>query len=287
MNPSRRRFLRAILAGTSAVTVAGLGGLTWVTLLEPNWPAVEQVTVGLARLPARLDGLRVVQLSDLHISPYTQQSDIDRAVSLALRQKPDLIVLTGDFVWHDAGLARQLVDPLRRLRAPLGVFAVYGNHDHWAGIRQVAAALDMADITLLENQAIALVSGQERLWLAGIGDVWEEQHDLALALQPVPEEQCTLLLAHEPDVADQVAAFAVDLQLSGHSHGGQVRLPLVGPPVLPYLGRKYPQGLYRIGSLQLYTNRGIGVIAPPIRFNCRPEVTVVTLRRTKEEEEHG
>ncbi|MCS6845266.1 MAG: metallophosphoesterase [Caldilineales bacterium] len=274
MSMSRRAFLRLLGAGVGAAAF----GAGWARLIEPNWPTVEHVQIALPRLPAALDGLRVVQLSDFHISQYTTQGDVARSVAMALQQQPDLILLTGDFVWRQSTeLAPQLVEPLSALRAPLGVYAVLGNHDHWEGAEIVARLLAQAGIALLTNEAVRLATDAP-LWVVGLDDVWERKHDLRRALADVPEGDCKLLMVHEPDFADRVAAFPVDLQLSGHSHGGQISVPLLGPPVLPYLGQKYPAGLYRVGRLTVYTNRGIGVIYPPVRFNCRPEVTLFTLR---------
>jgi uncharacterized protein len=274
----RRSFLRVAAAGVAAGAGAAALGAGWATLIEPNWPVVERVNVTLPRLPARLDGLRVAQLSDLHISQYTTAGDIGRAAALAMRQSPDLLVLTGDFIWREVWeYADDLVEPLRTLRAPLGVYAVLGNHDHWEGATLAARVLGEAGVTLLVNQALRLDT-EAPLWLAGLDDVWERKHDIRAALAGTPDDECKLLLVHEPDFADRAASFPVDLQLSGHSHGGQINLPRYGRPVLPYLGQKYPAGLYQVGDLALYTNRGIGVISPPVRLNCPPEVTLLTLR---------
>lgn len=273
----RRNFLKLAAAGAAAGLGAAALGAGWATLIEPNWPAVEQIGVTLPRLPARLEGLRVAQLSDLHISSYTTAGDIERAAALAMRQSPDVIVLTGDFIWREVWqYAEELVEPLRTLRAPLGVYAVLGNHDHWEDAALATRVLAEAGVTLLLNQAVRLETDAP-LWLAGLDDVWERKHDMAAALAGAPDDECKLLLVHEPDYADEAARYPVDLQLSGHSHGGQINLPGYGRPVLPYLGRKYPAGLYQVGPLALYTNRGIGVIAPPVRFNCPPEVTLLTL----------
>lgn len=274
---NRRDFLKLTAAGAAVGVGAAALGAGWATLIEPNWPVVEQISVTLPRLPARLEGLRVAQLSDLHISSYTTAGDIERAAALAMRQSPDVIMLTGDFIWREVWqYAEELVEPLRTLRAPLGVYAVLGNHDHWEDAALATRVLAEAGVTLLVNQAVRLETDAP-LWLAGLDDVWERKHDMAAALAGAPDDECKLLLVHEPDYADEAARYPVDLQLSGHSHGGQINLPGYGRPVLPYLGRKYPAGLYQVGPLALYTNRGIGVIAPPVRFNCPPEVTLLTL----------
>lgn len=274
----RRSFLRLAAAGAGATAGAAALGAGWTTLVEPNWPVVERVSVTLPRLPAALDGLRVAQLSDLHISQYTTAGDIGRAAALAMRQSPDVIVLTGDFIWREVTKhAERLVEPLRSLHAPLGVYAVLGNHDHWEGAALTAGVLAQTGVELLVNQTLRLDAGAP-LWLVGLDDVWERKHNLRAALAGTPDDECKLLLVHEPDFADRAANFPVDLQLSGHSHGGQVNLPRFGRPVLPYLGQKYPAGLYQVGNLALYTNRGIGVISPPVRLNCPPEVTLLTLR---------
>ncbi len=273
----RRDFLKLAAASAAAGVGAAALGAGWATLGEPNWPVVERVSVTLPRLPATLDGLRVAQLSDLHISQYTTAGDIDRAAALAMRQSPDVIVLTGDFIWREVWqYAEELVEPLRTLYAPLGVYAVLGNHDHWEGAALAARVLGEAGVTLLVNQALRLDTDAP-LWLAGLDDVWESKHDMRAALDGAPDGDCKLLLVHEPDYADSAAGYPVDLQLSGHSHGGQINLPHYGRPVLPYLGQRYPAGLYQIGDLALYTNRGIGVISPPVRLNCPPEVTLLTL----------
>jgi predicted MPP superfamily phosphohydrolase len=155
--------------------------------------------------------------------------------------------------------------------------ATLGNHDHWNDATIVAGALLDRGIRVLRNESFAIERGHERLWISGVDDVLEKQDDLAKTLAAVPETEATVLLAHEPDFADYVAGFPVDLQLSGHSHGGQVRIPGIGPIVLPALARKYHTGLNRVGRLQVYTSRGLGVINPPVRLNCPPEITLLTL----------
>ncbi len=297
---TRRYFLRLMLGSTAATGLSALGGLGYATLVEPHWLALERVDVPIPGLPADLDGFTIAQLSDLHRGPWITQEDITQAVELALRQEANLVVLTGDYVSRSADYASSCAEALSPLmtssrESPLrfggargktpplvggagggNVLACLGNHDHWTDADTVAGALADAGLTVLRNAAQEVADG---LWVAAVDDVWEQHADLDEALEEVPSGATIVLLAHEPDYADEVTTDGrVSLQLSGHSHGGQVRLPLVGPLSLPYLARKYYAGLYQVSSTWLYVNRGVGLITPAVRFNCRPEVTLLTLR---------
>jgi predicted MPP superfamily phosphohydrolase len=277
---SRRAFLRsALAAGLAAAT--GTCGVAYTLALEPAWLAIERVRIRIPGLPPALDGLRVAQLSDLHWGPYTGQKEVQAAVNAAGSLAHHLVVLTGDFVLGSAEYAGPCTHELTALSAPLGVYAVPGNHDYWTDIREVADRLDAAGIPLLCNASLRLEVSGTPLWLTGVDDVWERHDDLETALSGVPRDEPVLLLVHEPDFAEVSArsSHLILLQLSGHSHGGQVNIPFLGPPMLPHLAEIYPAGLQKVpgSKLQVYTNRGIGVIAPPIRLNCRPEVTLLTL----------
>jgi predicted MPP superfamily phosphohydrolase len=272
---------RVLLGGGLAIggsAAAGAAALAYARLVEPRRLSVEQVALPLAGLPAPLAGLRVVQLSDIHLGPLVPPESLKAAVDVALDLRPDLIALTGDFVTRtDGGEFLTLAAELSRLRAPLGVFAVLGNHDVWTGAERVTRVLESAGVRLLRNASAAVERNGARLVIAGVDDVTEERDDLARALAGMPDDEAVLLLAHEPDFADEAARDPrVRAQLSGHSHGGQVKLPGL-PRVLPPLAEKYPEGLYRVGGLHLYTTRGIGVIGPGVRFNCPPEVTLLEL----------
>jgi predicted MPP superfamily phosphohydrolase len=285
------RFTRRKLLQTSAAVVVG-GGLAIsanATMFEPNDPKVVRIEISLDRLPGDWDGLRIVQLSDFHYDQHFSVVPIRKAVAIARGLEPDLVVLTGDFVTvpvfggdlgrkRSAGAIEPCASLLRPLRARLGTWASLGNHDVGSAPKRIIAALQARGIPVLRNASAPLEEKGSRLWLAGLDDVLEGKPDLALALQGVPPGEPVILLAHEPDFATRVARFPVDLQLSGHSHGGQVRFPLIGAPVLPKLGRKFPWGLHQISKLKLYTNIGIGTIRVPVRFNCPPEVTLITLR---------
>lgn len=277
---TRRTFLRRTLAAGLGLGLAGAACGSYARLLEPRWFDVEEVTIPLPRLPRTLDGLTIAHLSDLHLGPYLGAAELAHAVEMVQRLSPQLVVISGDFVSRGSEWQREeMLAPLAALQAVSGVFAVLGNHDHWTDPAWVAATVQRLGVTVLSNSAHRLSDSEHGLWLIGVDDIWVGAEDLERALVGVPESSCRLLLAHEPDFADKAARWGIDLQLSGHSHGGQVRLPLLGAPLLPLWGRKYPIGLQRAGDTWVYTNRGLGVIEPPVRFNCRPEVTLLTLKR--------
>jgi predicted MPP superfamily phosphohydrolase len=280
---TRRTFIRL----TAATGVAALG--LDATALEPNRPRVVRKDIALRRWPERLEGFTIALLSDFHFDPYFSVHPIEASISIVNRLAPDLIVLTGDFVSipqfegneeKGASAAEPCADLLRQMHARHGLWAVMGNHDYYTNPWRITSALQARGINVLANRSVPLEQDGTRFWLAGVNDVVSGTADLDSTLHSVPENEATILLAHEPDYADEVARYRVDLQLSGHSHGGQVRLPLVPPLFLPKLGKKYVWGLYRIGPLTLYTNAGIGTVVLPIRFNCPPEITLLTLRRS-------
>jgi uncharacterized protein len=277
--PPRRRFTRRRILGVLGAAGACLGG--YAGLVESQWLEVVELEVFPPRLPAAFDGFRIAQVSDLHFRPMTLWGHVRRVVDAILSRRPDAVALTGDFVSTVGhGIPERIVAELGRLTAPSGVWAVLGNWDHYEGDRIVEQALTEAGVRVLRNGHVAVERSGQRLSVAGVDDVLLARHDLVGALEGIERDTCVVLLAHEPDFADTAAIDPrVSLQLSGHSHGGQVCLPFVGPILLPPLGRKYPAGLYQIRDLWLYTNRGVGTMGPPFRFCCRPEVTLLTLRR--------
>lgn len=282
---TRRLFLRRSALGVAGFAAAGLSLEGFGH--EPRHPVAERVEVRLARLPEAFDGFRIAQLTDIHFGPYMDQDLLGKAMRLAQEFQPDVVTLTGDFVSHPFGKrsgpegarhAEPCADVFARWKG-VPILAVLGNHDHWNNAKIVAGSLADRGIRVLMNQAEAMERNGQRLWIAGIDDLLDGAPDLRKAVAGIPDHETTVLLAHEPDFADHAASFPVDLQLSGHSHGGQVRIPGIGPIILPTMARKYHTGLNRVGRLQVYTSRGIGVIDPPVRLNCLPEVTLITLRK--------
>jgi predicted MPP superfamily phosphohydrolase len=279
-NITRRQFIfRAAAAG--AVAIAGDS-----VLLEPNRPHIVRRDFSLARWPERLNGFTIALLSDFHYDPFFSVHPLHAAIPLVSGLRPDLIVLTGDFVSvpeiGDDAKAASAAEPcaqvLRQMRAPHGLWAILGNHDCETDPEQVTRALRAAGIHVLNNKSEAIEHDGARFWLGGVDDVISGAPDLAETVRSVPASEAVILLAHEPDFADEASKFAIDLQLSGHSHGGQIRIPLIPPLYLPELAKKYVMGTYQVGPLPLYTNAGLGTIGLPVRLNCPPEITLITLR---------
>lgn len=284
---TRRKFL---LGGAAAAGASVLAGDALI--LEPNHPQLVRVEVPLRRLPADLDGFTIAQLSDFHYDDYLAKIPIQAAVEIVNRVQPDLVVLNGDFVtvsyWADylhdrkqsARMAVPCAEMLAQLRSRHGSLAVLGNHDVDADAGMVTEALAGHGVTVLRNHASMIEQNGQRLWFCGLDSLGGRPR-IDSALQEVAKDEPVILLVHEPDFADRASKYPVDLQLSGHSHGGQVWLPGIGAPWLPPHARKYPRGFYQVGPLPLYTNIGIGTIRFPVRFNCTPEVTLFTLRSGK------
>ena len=227
-------------------------------------------------LPKELDGFRIAQLSDLHRSLIVPDSLIRRAVDLANTSRADVAVLTGDFVSRNADNAEPCARMLSRLRTRGGSFAILGNHDHWTDARTVAAALRRHGITVLDNKSVEVVPG---LYLVGIDDQWAGRPDVPAAFAGVGSNACYVMLSHTPLAVDLFTGKR-GLLITGHTHGGQVQIPLVNRKRLPGLrGWRYIQGWYREGDILMYVNRGIGTVNPAVRFRCRPEVTVYVLHR--------
>ncbi len=275
----RRRPLRL---GCLALLALFFGLLLYARYVEPYWLRVYDQPVTITSLPPAYDGLRIVQLSDLHLGPWISLPYLNRALALANSLSPDLIVLTGDYVRKDPRYITPVYHALAQLHAPVGVYGVLGNHDQWEDETLVRTRQEMAQAGIVEltNTGVALDRNGQRLGLAGVADLWTGQPDPEQALASVPPGVPVILLSHNPDVVEQVRDPRVALMLSGHTHGGQVNLPLLGTPVVPSRhGSKYAAGLVRVGPTQLYINRGIGMAVLPFRLRCRPEITLLTLHR--------
>lgn len=280
--PTTRRQFLLTAAAAGALAIAGDA-----VLLEPNRPHVIRQHFVLERWPERLDGFTIALLSDFHFDPYFSIHPLTAAIPIVNALRPDLIVLTGDFVsvplvGNDrkaAFAAEPCARLLSQMTAPHGLWAVLGNHDDGTDPQHVTRALQAEGIQVLANQSTALERDGARIWLAGVNDVLSHTADLSKTLRRVPAGEPVVLLAHEPDFADEASRFPIDLQLSGHSHGGQIRLPLLPPLYLPKMAKKYVLGGYQVGPLALYTTCGLGTVGVPMRLNCPPEITLLSLQK--------
>lgn len=246
-------------------------------LTEPFRLTVEHHQIYLRRLPRELDGFRIVQLSDLHHSPFTSREQLERAIETANSLKPDIVALTGDYVSKERQYAAPCAELLGALSPRHGVYAVLGNHDHWTDAALITDLFRAEGITVLVNQGMRFEKNGAAFWLAGVDDTMVGLEDLPLALAGSSEQEFKLLLAHNPIILRKAARAGVDLVLSGHTHGGQVSLRsernASGRP-----RRRLLKGLARRGETQIYVTRGLGTVVLPVRFGCPPEVSLLELR---------
>lgn len=267
--PRRAAPLRAI--------AAGLAQLARSAFAEPYQLAVEQHAIGLKRLPRELDGFRIVQLSDIHHSPFTGREQVERAVEVANSLQPDVIALTGDYVSHEREYVQPCAEMLGKLKARRGVYAVLGNHDNWVDAELVTDLFSLAGIKVLNNEGMRFEDKGASFWLAGVNDTMVGLEDLPLALAGSAADEMKLLLAHNPVILRRAARAGVDLVLSGHTHGGQVTLRSERS-ASGRVRRRILRGLGRRGETQIYVTRGLGTVVLPVRYGSLPEVSALTLR---------
>ena len=255
----------------------------WAFWLEPRSLHNAEHVLHIPRWPQYCNGLRIAVLADLHTgSPYNGLAKLNQIVDLTLRAQPDLILLPGDYVVQEV-LGGRFVEPedmtpvLARLQAPLGVFAVLGNHDWWLDGPRVRRALENAGIAVLEDASTFITHGDCRFWLAGISDYWEGPHNIEAALANIPTSAPVLAFTHNPDIFPELPA-RVTLTIAGHTHGGQVYLPGLGRLIVPSrYGERYAIGHIQEAGRQLFVSPGIGTSILPVRFLVPPEVSMLTV----------
>ncbi|MEN2467426.1 metallophosphoesterase [Ornithinibacillus sp. FSL M8-0202] len=280
---NRRSFIKKLLAGSLAFFGISGGTYYYARNIEPALLTLHRETIQSKKIPSSFDGFKIIQFSDTHIGFHYTLDQFQELVKKINALEPDLIVFTGDLVdkpdqynWNP-----RLTKLLGSLHAPKGKFWIYGNHDHGGyGTEIVKEVMGQADFQLLKNSHHTIEQQVDRILIAGIDDVMLGQPNLSKTLENTNPDLFTILLAHEPDFADKSMEFPVDVQLSGHSHGGQVRLPFVGHLYTPLYAEKYVEGKYTFESsnLDLYVSRGIGTTRLPYRFLCKPEITLFTLK---------
>ena len=274
---SRRQFLR----GALAVPLVGVSAASaYATLIEPYNYLVSQTDVYLKNLPERFENYRITQLTDVHHSRILGIEEVRRVVQLAQRTKPDIFVLTGDYSTSYRRYIEPCAEALGGLSAPDGVWAVLGNHDHYTDPELTTWALERQHITVLKNQNTNLKRGPDTLQLSGIDDWTWNATDWTKAFAGLNKAVPTILLSHQPNVLEFDQTQNMSLILSGHTHGGQIKIPWLGTPAkLATKDLRFAQGLFRHNDVQLYVSSGTGVIGLPIRFGVRPEIAVLRLKR--------
>lgn len=277
---TRRRFVATSLAASAALAL-------YSNEISRHEIEVTHPTFYLPRLPPAFDGFRIAQISDIHLAEYTEDFFLRRVIARVNALAPDMVLLTGDYISRgplsiemSMLASSRCAQLLSTLTCPLR-YAILGNHDAFLGPRVVREHMENYGIPVLVNRFLPVERGGQHIILAGVDTASEGRPNLTLAVPEKPDAP-VILMAHEPDFADRVANHGrganVTLILSGHSHGGQVRLPGLRPLALPPLGRLYPEGHYLVGASQLYVNRGIGTVGLPFRLNCPPEITLATLK---------
>ena len=275
---TRRQFLNGLAA---APLVAISATAAYARLVEPYNYLVSETDIFIRNLPARFEGFRITQLTDIHHSRILGLSEVRRVVTLAQQTKPDVFVLTGDYTTSYRRFIEPCAEALSALSAPEGVWAVLGNHDHYTDPELTRRALERNHISVLGNANTTFSRASDIIQLSGIDDWSWAGADWPRAFSGLRKNIPTILLSHQPRVLDFDEAQNASLILSGHTHGGQINLPWLGPPArFATKDLRYARGLFRRGDTQLYVSSGTGVIGLPVRFGVRPEIAVLRLRHT-------
>ncbi|MHC4307761.1 MAG: metallophosphoesterase [Planctomycetota bacterium] len=279
---SRRKFLKlSLLSGVGAIIA------TYPFCIERYIFQVNTYRIPVPNLPSNFNGFTIAQLSDLHYGFLMPLMVVEQIIHKINTLQKDVIVCTGDYI-HERNETTQIDTvwpPLMKLNANGGVYSVLGNHDHWGNTDRSLYWLEKSGQNI-RHKAVPIIKGEERIWIGGAGDYLEDDLGIDTAFQHVPDRECKILLSHNPDSADTNFETRIDLMISGHTHGGQVNIPFVGPLILPVKNKSYSNGFVRTGRTNLYISKGLGWAIIPIRFNCLPEISVLKLVRDRREKEH-
>lgn len=275
MHPS----LRIITIIVAMLAIVGGAVAWWSRFIHPFRTQVTHVIMPVPRRHAHLNGITIAFVADTHIGPHFRTDDLQPTIEALRKASPDILVLGGDYVSESPRFIEPSVSALEDMvaTAKIGTWAILGNHDIANTRERVQHALARAGIPTLVNESVEIPTEQGSMWLTGIDDAILGSPDLQAAFRGVPADGATIALWHEPDHAEQVVPYDPVFMLSGHTHGGQVVLPAVGPIAAPRLGERYVCGRYDVDGMPLYVTSGVGMYRPPIRFNCPPEIVLITL----------
>ncbi|GGE67430.1 metallophosphoesterase [Priestia taiwanensis] len=285
---SRRIFLKRSIQFSLFSLASSLFGYAYARKIEPILLDIVEHDILSTYLPPTFNGVKILQFSDTHLSDYYTLHQLDKLVETINEQKPDIVIFSGDLIdnFQTYKEADDVAPILKKIHAPLGKFSIYGNHDHGGyGTQKYRQIMEDADFRLLVDETVRIShSSGSSINVAGLDDFMLGKPKIEQTLESMNKQDFNLLLIHEPDIADRVKGYPIDLQLSGHSHGGQVQVPFYGPVITPPLGQKYVEGFYTIPHsstrMKLYVNRGIGTVHVPCRFLCMPELTIFTLKQS-------
>ena len=282
-NPTKRRRLIAAALLTAPFLLLAL----WAFVVEPSRLIVHEETIGMKAWPGQLNGLRIAAISDIHAgSPFINESKLRLLVERANATRPDVIVLLGDYMvrdsWHSSQMQpEKIVQSLKALHAPLGVYAVLGNHDWWYDVSHVRAALEAGGIKVIDNDVVSLEKNGRAFYLAGIADAWSLTDDIIGTASRVPPGEPAIALTHNPDILPRLPQTFL-LTLGGHTHGGQVNLPFLGRRIVPSeFGQRYAAGHVEEEGKHLFVTTGVGTSVFPVRFRVPPEIAVLTLMNSQ------
>jgi predicted MPP superfamily phosphohydrolase len=276
---SRRSFVFGGLLGAAGALSLTAAEAYQARYDNPYEPRLERVSIPLPQGFEALAGTKIGFVTDTHVGPFIDPEDLARATALLDVESPDLILLGGDLISESPRYIAGAVEVLEVLleKAPLGGYAVLGNHDFNVSASKVTEGLSQAGFGVLRNDAVSIPTNGSELWIGGIDETLLGRPSPPDTFAQIPDGAAAIALWHEPQFAEQAAAQGAFLQLSGHTHGGQIRIPGVGPVGLPVHGKRYVMGLNHADGMAVYTSRGVGVYRPPMRFNCPPEVTLISL----------
>lgn len=248
--------------------------------LETRWIIINRLTITSPDVPKSFVGKKIVFIADIHHGHYFSLNRVTNLVNQINELQPDIILLGGDYVHRDPKYISQVFGEFKKLKSKLGIYAILGNHDHWENAELIRTKMSQCGIQICDNKSYWVRDGNDSIKIGGVGDLWEDEQLIESTTLDVDKSNFCMLLSHNPDYLENVHSNKVDFTLSGHTHGGQMTFFGLRAPILPSkYGQKYRYGLRKNGEMQSYITSGIGTITPPLRFFCRPEIVLFTLKR--------
>ncbi|WP_240035402.1 metallophosphoesterase [Neobacillus notoginsengisoli] len=286
---TRRSFIKSLLGGAAAVFGLGTSGYFYAKEIEPVLLDIQSLDISHPLIPNNFSGIRIIQFSDTHLGFQYTLEQLEQLSKKINKLQPDIVIFNGDLMDEPNKYRsiEKIIPILQNIKAPLGKFSVYGNHDHGGyGTEIYKKVMEDSGFLILLNESAAISIKGQSLFLAGIDDAMLGKPNIERAIGHIPENAYKILLSHAPDLADEASQYGIHLQLSGHSHGGQIKIPFFGALVKPPFAERYHEGFYKVEGnmpLTLYVNRGLGTTRLPFRFMAKPELTVFTLKKLSDQ----